>query len=102
MERCVEDGNLGKPAPKDFACRLDALDVSGIVKRRKLDAVLDCAKHSIVDLYGVFEVLATVDNAMANCMNISNALNLGWSLVRTSPTKYQFNSGTSISQRGGR
>ena len=43
VKRSIKDRNLRKSDPEYLACRLNPLDVGGIVERSQLDAILNCS-----------------------------------------------------------
>src|SRR4030095_15916950 len=51
MKCGVEYGDLRQAVTEDFARRKNAFDVGRVVKRSKIDAVLDAPQHGIIDNY---------------------------------------------------
>src|SRR4051794_508603 len=51
MECRVEHGNLRNAGAKRRSCRLNALQIVGVVQRRELDRFLDATDDVIVDSY---------------------------------------------------
>jgi hypothetical protein len=66
VERGVEDGHLGHALAQDLPGGVDPLEVGGVVERGEVDAVLDLVHDHIVDGHGLGELLAAVDDAVAD------------------------------------
>ena len=102
MKSSVEDSDLRQPFAKQAAGGSDTFDVGGIVQWRQVDAILYTAKHFICNQDRMGELLASVDDAMAHRLNISNALNL-WQtgLCRRCPPDDEVHGAFNIPQRFG-
>src|SRR5271165_4655511 len=76
VKRRIEHGHLGNVFAKKLTRRHDALDVVGIMKRSKINAVFNPLQDLAVDERRLREHLTAVHNAMAHCMNVSRTLDL--------------------------
>src|SRR4030095_775872 len=97
MKCGVEDGYLWKAGAEHIPSRLNAFNICRIVEWRKLDTILDGTENCLIDLDRVFEVFATMNNAMTYCVDVGNSLDLFRTFVGTRPALNQFNRGASIS-----
>ena len=73
MERSVEHGDLGLAGHCLLAC-LDAHKVGRVVKRSERDAVADCLLAGVVDQAGGNELVAAVQDAMTDCVDLVDRL----------------------------
>src|SRR5271157_749491 len=76
VKRSIEHSHLGNIFAKKLARRNDALNVLGIMKRSKLNAVFNPLQDLAVDQRRLREHLAAVHNAMPNGVNVSRTLDL--------------------------
>src|SRR5271167_3483199 len=77
MKRSIEYGHLRNVLAEEVSRRQNALDVVGIVKRRKINAVFNPLQHLAVNKGRLREQLAAVHNAMPNRLNVTRTLDLG-------------------------
>ena len=73
MERSVEHGDLGL-ARHDLLAGLDAHEVGGVVERAEGDAVADGLLAGFVDDAGFDELVAAVQHAMADGIDLVRGL----------------------------
>src|SRR5208337_3193135 len=98
----VKDGNLGKFRPQDLPRSPNALDVVGIVKRCKVNAVFDPFQHFVGDDGRLRKHFAAMDHPMPHGVDVSHALHLGNArLFRRNPSNQVLQCCGKVGQRRG-
>ena len=74
VEGGVEHGDLGHVLAHDGGAGVDAGDVGGVVQRGEGGAVLEGLHDLVGDAHGAGELLAAVDDAVADSVDLAHAL----------------------------
>ena len=100
MERGVEHRDLRDAGTEELARRVDALEVGRVVQRREVDAVLDLVDHRVVDEHRAGQLLAAVDDAMADGVDVGERLDARHrGLGRDQPAQDVIEGGAVVAQR---
>src|SRR5690606_6027364 len=69
VERGIENRHLRHSWPQCRTRGLYTAQVGGVVQRCELDVVFNAAQYVRVNRYGTLELLATMNDAVTNCVN---------------------------------
>ena len=100
VERGVEDGHLRHAGAEQLARGVDALEVRRVVQRREVDAVLDLVHDLVADHHRPRELLAAVDGAVADRVDVADRGDAGDAgLGRDEPAQHVVERGAVVAQR---